>query len=230
MAKKSEAQENNTQDRLLEAAIDIFGRHGYDAATTRMIARTANVNISAIPYYFGGKEGLYRAVIDHIVSLIATPLAESNEQISRISFSGKEGKEHAVKLLDTLLTSFIMFIVGSPQASRVAPIILREQLFPSSAYDIIYSGFMSIALNSMSTLLMFISGETSEKKCKLRAMTLLGQVLVFRVARETAVRALNIDGYSSEETEQIRTIILEHTKSITSALISNSNTPMEKTP
>ena len=51
------------KERLLEAATDVFGRYGYEAATTRMIAKEAKVNIAAIPYYFNGKEGLYFAVI-----------------------------------------------------------------------------------------------------------------------------------------------------------------------
>src|SRR3974377_1045109 len=52
--------------RLLEAAIPIFGRYGFDGASTRMLARAAGVNLQAIPYHFGGKEGLYLAAADHI--------------------------------------------------------------------------------------------------------------------------------------------------------------------
>lgn len=224
--------ESNTQDRLLEAAIDIFGKHGYDAATTRMIAKEANVNIAAIPYYYEGKEGLYRAVIHHVVELISSRLAKIHEQISHMRFVEQDGKEKATELLNTLLTNITMFIVGSPQAARVAPLILREQLFPSSAYDIIFTGFMNTSLNSISHLLMILSGETSKRKATLRAISLLGQILVFRIARETAVRALSVEGYSVEEANEIREIILEHTKSIVSALAdkkSNSNKPSGKT-
>src|SRR5579862_9588675 len=53
---------NDLRLRLLEAAIDVFGRHGFDGASTRMLAKAAGVNLQAIPYHFGGKEGLYLAV------------------------------------------------------------------------------------------------------------------------------------------------------------------------
>lgn len=210
--------EPGAQERLLEAATDVFGRHGYDAATTRMIAREAGVNIAAIPYYFDGKEGLYRAVINHIVGMVASGLAETREQISRQSFSGPEATAKAVVLLEQLVGRLISFMIGSPQAPRVARIILREQMYPSAAYELIFSGFMGSALDSMALLIMTISGDSSRRKATLRAMAIVGQVLAFRVARETVVRALDITGYSPEETEEIRKIIMEHTKSITDGL------------
>ncbi len=61
MPKSVKKNKAGAQERLLEAALDIFGRDGYEAATTRAIAKKAGVNIAAIPYYYNGKEGLYRA-------------------------------------------------------------------------------------------------------------------------------------------------------------------------
>ncbi len=34
----------HTRDRLLEAGLEVFGEHGYGAATTRMLAERARVN------------------------------------------------------------------------------------------------------------------------------------------------------------------------------------------
>ena len=44
--------------------------------------------------------------------------------------------------------------------------------------------------------------------------SLIGQVIVFRVARETTVRALGLKGYSTDETAEIRRVILEQTRSM----------------
>ena len=59
-----------TREKLLTSSIDVFGRYGFDGATTRMLAETAGVNLQAIPYYFGGKEGLYIAAAEHLSSII----------------------------------------------------------------------------------------------------------------------------------------------------------------
>ena len=55
---------------LIHAAVEVFGESGLEAATTRDIAQRAQQNIAAIAYYFGGKEGLYLAVVEHIVQVI----------------------------------------------------------------------------------------------------------------------------------------------------------------
>ncbi|MDQ5888246.1 MAG: TetR/AcrR family transcriptional regulator, regulator of cefoperazone and chloramphenicol, partial [Pseudomonadota bacterium] len=51
-----------TRKRLIEAGIELFGRDGFDAVTTRQLAEVAGVNQAAIPYHFAGKEGVYQAV------------------------------------------------------------------------------------------------------------------------------------------------------------------------
>src|SRR5579875_1676289 len=43
--------------------MEVFASHGYEGATTRVLARRARVTLPAIQYYFGSKEGLYRATV-----------------------------------------------------------------------------------------------------------------------------------------------------------------------
>ena len=57
----------DTRRRILDTALEVFAAEGYEGASTRLLAERAGVNLPAIQYYFGSKEGLYRAVIDSIV-------------------------------------------------------------------------------------------------------------------------------------------------------------------
>lgn len=52
---------NNARSRLVMAGLQLFAEKGFEAASTRVICEMADVNISAIRYYFGDKAGLYRA-------------------------------------------------------------------------------------------------------------------------------------------------------------------------
>lgn len=49
------------RERLLAEALRLFSEHGFAQTSTRAIAQAAGVNISAISYYFGDKQGLYRS-------------------------------------------------------------------------------------------------------------------------------------------------------------------------
>ncbi len=63
-SKPKKRDRSASEERLLNAAEDIFSKHGFKASTTRMIAKKANVNESLIGRYFEGKLGLLFAVIE----------------------------------------------------------------------------------------------------------------------------------------------------------------------
>lgn len=55
---------NEKQKHILDVAQKIIGEKGYNATSIRDIASKANVNVSMISYYFGGKEGLLKAMVE----------------------------------------------------------------------------------------------------------------------------------------------------------------------
>lgn len=57
---RSDGQE--ARNRLLDAALTLFADKGFAKTSTREIAQAAQANIASISYYFGDKNGLYRAV------------------------------------------------------------------------------------------------------------------------------------------------------------------------
>ena len=206
------AIQRSPREQLLEAGLDVFGEHGYNAATTRMIAKRAGMNIAAIPYYFNGKLGLYHAVVELVTETIVHRLQEPLDNIEKALTQSKPGPREAQDLFERLLMGLIDLMVGSKEAQRFMRIILREQLYPSPAYDLLFSRFMEPMLTPLSQLVGLATSSTSSRESVLRAFSLLGQVLVFRIGRETMVRSLGLDGYSPEETEEIRKIVLEQTR------------------
>lgn len=53
-----------TREALLLSGIEEFAAAGFDGATVDRIARRAAVNKAMISYHFGGKAGLYRAILE----------------------------------------------------------------------------------------------------------------------------------------------------------------------
>ncbi|HJV36470.1 TetR/AcrR family transcriptional regulator [Geomonas sp.] len=60
--------DNNCRAQLIAAATPLFARRGVNGVSTRELARAAGVNSSMISYHFGGKEGLYEAVLREVFS------------------------------------------------------------------------------------------------------------------------------------------------------------------
>ena len=55
-----------TRERIIEAAIQVFANHGFEGASTRRIAELAGANQGLITYHFGSKEKLWQAACDHL--------------------------------------------------------------------------------------------------------------------------------------------------------------------
>ena len=69
------ARGDETRQRIIDAAIRLFGEHGFDGASTRDIAAAAAVNAPALQYYFENKEGLYKACAEYITEDLKTRYA-----------------------------------------------------------------------------------------------------------------------------------------------------------
>ena len=68
--------EKDAKEKLLAAALPLFPQYGYAGVSIRTIAEAAGVNSAAISYYFGGKEGLYAAVLERLFAPVDKVVTE----------------------------------------------------------------------------------------------------------------------------------------------------------
>jgi AcrR family transcriptional regulator len=61
-----------TRERLVEAGRDLFGEHGYEATSIEAILERAGVRRGALYHHFESKQELFDAVLDRVVSEIAS--------------------------------------------------------------------------------------------------------------------------------------------------------------
>jgi len=78
--RSNQERSRTTQDKLIAAARCLFERHGYAAAAIDDIARTAGVTRGAIYHHFGGKQQLFRAVIEDIQDELADHVDRNAEK------------------------------------------------------------------------------------------------------------------------------------------------------
>lgn len=60
--RKTEGQSVETASRILDAAEELFARHGFYGVSVRAVADHASVNTALAHYYFHTKQGLFDAV------------------------------------------------------------------------------------------------------------------------------------------------------------------------
>lgn len=69
----------NTEDRIFEAAKNIFLLYGYHGTRIQQISDTAGIHQSAVHYYFRSKDKLYGKVVSFVIENI---LNENNKFVT----------------------------------------------------------------------------------------------------------------------------------------------------
>jgi TetR/AcrR family transcriptional regulator len=64
------------QDRILEAALDVFSVHGFRGATIDQIAEAAGMSKPNLLYYFPRKEEIHKRLIAELLDMWLAPLRE----------------------------------------------------------------------------------------------------------------------------------------------------------
>ena len=89
----------DTKEQILNVAERLFAENGFAGTSLRSVIREAEVNLSAVNYHFGSKEGLFSA----IVARTAQPIVKG--ELERLKQCQKEQKNPSVEaILEALLT------------------------------------------------------------------------------------------------------------------------------
>lgn len=207
-----------TRQRLIEAALAVFGEAGFEGASTRMLADRAGANLAAIPYHFRSKEGLYRAAAQSIVDRMAEKAGPLLEEIEHALKHARPLRSEAIRLLHQYTDTLVAILVGSREADSWSAFICKEQLQPGAAFDILYEGMMRRIGEACAGLLAAIFKQPkSDPAISLRAITIFGQILIFRTNRHVALRKLGWKEFSSDRVTAIQAIIRDNVDRIVSA-------------
>lgn len=106
---------SDSRERILAAAVDEFGEHGYDGATVRSIAGRAGVDSALVHHYFGTKADLFAEAVGiplrpdiDVPGIVAGPREEVGERLVRYvleSFERPEVRRRGVMLIRTAIGS-----------------------------------------------------------------------------------------------------------------------------
>jgi AcrR family transcriptional regulator len=215
MALASEgSSEEGPRERILDAALDLFGERGLTGTTVRDIAARAKVNVAAISYHFGGKDELYRAVVESVVGSIA---GRVRSRVAHLIERPPTDAATALAALEEFIGTLVDVIVGPPEMRRVARLIIREQMQPTPAFEILYA--MLSQFHGAGTHLFGVAAglDPAADETKLRVFLLIGQVLVLRIAETAVLRRLGRDSYDEAFMSGAKALIRQNVRAMVAA-------------
>lgn len=199
---QARAGTSGAAERLLEAATHLFAAQGYNSVSTRALTRAAGVNLSAITYHFEGKKGLYRAVIERLISdtepLRRALMGELRQGIA--AAAGDRGRLGAVAL--ALVRRLIATQLSDRFPQARFQLMLREVTQPTFAFDRVLSGHVTPLQDAICQLVAAArGGDPAAAETKILAHAIIGQCLMFGIGRPVVLARLGWAEVSDERLE-----------------------------
>jgi TetR/AcrR family transcriptional regulator, regulator of cefoperazone and chloramphenicol sensitivity len=204
-----------TRTRLLETAVTVFAEKGFAATTIRMIAGRARVNVAAINYHFGSKEGLYREVLRY-ARRIAYERYPTTYGLS-LNASPEER-------LHAYLLSFLLRTIGSDSNPGFGVLLMREMVEPTSALDMIVEENIRSLFEQLVEIVQEILGDgPGIELVRACARSTISQALFYLFSRSVITR---MDPERKFDLDNIESIAAQITQFTLSAL---KGMPLDRT-
>ena len=171
--KSNHGSNKPVQDRLLDAAEELFCEHGYEGTSVREIAAVAGCNVASVNYYFGGKDRLYTEVWRRQLLQIRDARLQSVEKV--MSESG--GKPSLEVLLRSFANAFLGPFVDESRSRRLMKLMAREMVDQRVHANLFVEEVVKPTMGAMRGALLKACPGLEESKIPLLIVFLAGQLL-----------------------------------------------------
>lgn len=207
MAKQAEITQKSEQ-KIIEVATALFAQKGFEGASTREICKFAGVNISLISYYFGGKEELYKRIVEEIVQKIINYAQQNILMGASPEMLDVLGKEEKVQIFFTAMEKMIDFFYSGNISTEQLMIIFREQMNPGVTLN-------SYGFKMFKRLLASIlEKDEDDKEVIFRCLSIVGQMNSARLLTQFSLKFLNQKTFTKDDIQLIKNIAISQTKAI----------------
>ncbi len=162
----------------MRVAAEVFADQGYRSATIRDICRRAGTNVASVNYHFGGKAGLYRAVVQ-------SGGAFTSEMAGRLAASGGAAEDRLRAYVEVFLTR----VLAEGPCAVHGRIMAREMIEPTEALDQLVDGFIRPEAEMLSLAVGEIVGKDfTREEIRLLCMSVAAQVVFYKHCRPVVER------------------------------------------
>ena len=167
----SEGTKQETIEKLLEAAGEVFAERGFRNATIREICKRAGVNVAAVNYHFYDKDGLYSAVLRYAHKCATEKYAPT---------SGLGDDATAEQKLRAHIRSLLLRMFDHGRQAWHGKLMSREMTEPTQALDTLVDQQIRPRHEALKSTLRELLGEhATDDQLRSCAWSIVGQCLFY---------------------------------------------------
>ncbi|GGA40059.1 CerR family C-terminal domain-containing protein [Dyella nitratireducens] len=209
------ARGDETRQRIIDAAIQLFGEHGFKDASTRDIAAAAGVNAPALQYYFENKEGLYKACAEYITDDLKARYAPSMKH-AKDALKNNAGIEALIDAYMHMQATTLDSVLTQPHLSK-GRLVGRELAgeSPRIASEMLQRKMKQPINKLLLTLLARIMHTRPDDAItRIRMLTLKGLVLAFYYPPGACLELLEWKEIDANKSAMIKASVQEQTRTL----------------
>ena len=197
-------QENKeiAKQRILKVATKLFGQKSFDGVSIREICKEADVNVSMISYYFGGKQELYNAILSDLVKR----QTEFEETICNIYGNPFElERDMPIDILYKLIDRSIDFFYSNITGDMIL-FLVKAQQSPDFKMTTPAFEFLKKLLASILHI------KENSKELVFKMLTIISFINSHKIMQGISLRQLGQEDFTEEDIKIIRSNLKNYLK------------------
>ncbi len=142
---------NNTKQKILDTALELFSTKGYKATTVRDIAGEIGIKQSALYNHFKNKDEILETLIENLTSSAITNIFDDN--------SSKIAQKSSKSLFMGIATTFKLLCFDSENEALYR--LLMQEMFRNEKVRVIYNEYFYQENVKKLSGIQFINGDDS---------------------------------------------------------------------
>ena len=177
---------DDTRQRLISAAGEVFAENGFRSATVREICAKAQANVAAINYYFGDKMGLY-------IEAVQAAHCGGPDIMKPYWNPGDISPQDKLRLF---IRRWLEHFLDEHRPSWHTQLMLREMAEPTEACAKLVEAFIRPMADTLHDILNeLVPSHLSLEQRWLIGFSIVGQCLFYKVHRPAAELLMGLENY-----------------------------------
>jgi AcrR family transcriptional regulator len=196
-----------TKQNIIHAAGELAAELGFDNVTTRMVADQSGENIGSIHYHFGGKDGLFEAVV-----LEAFCGCRSREDQELNALQAGASREVLSSMIRHIVAGEITDMFRSDRPAWHVPVIYQLLQREDKLYTLFEEEILKPSMESMATFFRLIDPDMSDDDIHLHKVLMKMPIFAHADYMKTMLKMLKADHYSEAFLQRMEDLIVKQTQ------------------
>lgn len=198
----------NTKINIINAAGELAAELGFTNVSTRLVADRSGENIGSIHYHFGGKDGLFEAVVREAMGGCCHKGME--EALSSLSES--TSREELSHMLRVIIEAEITDMFRSDRPDWHVPVIYQLLQRDDVLYDLFHEEVMEPSTEAMHRFFKIINPDMDAYDIHLHKVLMKMPIYAHADYMKVMLKMLKADSYSEDYLLRMEDMLVKQTQ------------------